>query len=183
MHFLLITFGPLYITDTWNRMWWRHYIETLSALLALYEGNPGESQKGLECEDAVVRLNKLLKNQTSCCWIIDAIALMWRHCCVILYNDVIMGAIASQITSLTIVYSAVYSDADKRKLQSSASMAFLRGIYRDLRRHRAHYDDIVMKQWPCVFCPQCVKCDFCYEFHISHPLPKHAPLSYSLSDI
>ena len=31
------------------------------------------------------------------------------------YNDVIMGAIASQITSLTIVYSIVYSDADQIK--------------------------------------------------------------------
>ena len=31
------------------------------------------------------------------------------------YNDVIMGAIASQITSLTIVYSTVYSDTDQRK--------------------------------------------------------------------
>ena len=31
------------------------------------------------------------------------------------YNDVIMGVIASQITSLTIVYSTVYSDADQRK--------------------------------------------------------------------
>ena len=39
------------------------------------------------------------------------------------YNDVIMGAIASQITSLTIVYSIVYSDADQRKHQSSASLA------------------------------------------------------------
>ena len=28
-----------------------------------------------------------------------------------------MGAIASQITSLTIVYSTVYSDADQRKYQ------------------------------------------------------------------
>ena len=37
------------------------------------------------------------------------------------YNDVIMGAIASLITSLTIVYSTVYSDADQRKHQSSAS--------------------------------------------------------------
>ena len=37
------------------------------------------------------------------------------------YNDVIMDAIASQITSLTIVYSIVYSDADQRKHQSSAS--------------------------------------------------------------
>ena len=31
------------------------------------------------------------------------------------YSDVIMGAIASQITSLTIVYSSVYSAADQRK--------------------------------------------------------------------
>ena len=30
------------------------------------------------------------------------------------YDDVRMGAIASQITSLTIVYSTVYSDADKK---------------------------------------------------------------------
>ena len=35
-----------------------------------------------------------------------------------------MGAMASQITSLTIVYSTVYSGADQRKLQSSASLAF-----------------------------------------------------------
>ena len=35
------------------------------------------------------------------------------------YNDVIMGAIASKITDLTIVYSIVYSDADQRKHQSS----------------------------------------------------------------
>ena len=37
------------------------------------------------------------------------------------YSDVTMGAIASQITSLTIVCSTVYSDADLRKQQSSAS--------------------------------------------------------------
>ena len=34
------------------------------------------------------------------------------------YDDVIMSAIASQITSLTIVYSTVYSGADQRKHQS-----------------------------------------------------------------
>ena len=45
------------------------------------------------------------------------------------YNDVIMGAIASQITSLTIVYSTVYSSTDHRK-QSSKSLAFVGGIYR-----------------------------------------------------
>ena len=47
------------------------------------------------------------------------------------YNDVIMTTIASQITSLTVVYSTVYSDADQRKHQSSASLAFVWGIHRD----------------------------------------------------
>ena len=41
-----------------------------------------------------------------------------------------MGMIASQITSLTIVYSADYSDADQRKHQSSSSLAFVRVIHR-----------------------------------------------------
>ena len=46
------------------------------------------------------------------------------------YSDVIMGAMASQINSLTIVCSTVYSGADQRKHQSSESLAFVRGIYR-----------------------------------------------------
>ena len=46
------------------------------------------------------------------------------------YSDVIMGMIASQITSLTIVYTTVYSGADQRKHQSSASLAFVQGIHR-----------------------------------------------------
>ena len=45
--------------------------------------------------------------------------------------DVIMGAMASQITSLTIVYSTVYSCADQRKHLSPTSPAFVRGIHRD----------------------------------------------------
>ena len=45
------------------------------------------------------------------------------------YCDVIMGEMASQITSLAFVYSTVYSDADQRKHQSSASLAFVRGIH------------------------------------------------------
>ena len=47
------------------------------------------------------------------------------------YGDVTMDAIASQITSLLIVCSTVYSDADQRKRQSSASLAFVRGIHRE----------------------------------------------------
>ena len=55
------------------------------------------------------------------------------------YDDVIMGAIASQITSLTIVYSTVYSDADQRKHQSCASLAFVWGIHRKMRLGRMCY--------------------------------------------
>ena len=47
------------------------------------------------------------------------------------YNDVIITTMASQITSLTVVYPTVYSDADQRKHQSSASLAFVWGIHRD----------------------------------------------------
>ena len=46
------------------------------------------------------------------------------------YNDVIMSAMVSQITSLAILYSSMYSSADQRKHQSSASLAFVRGIHR-----------------------------------------------------
>ena len=44
------------------------------------------------------------------------------------YNDFIMTTMASQTTSLTIVYSSVYSGADQRKHQSSASLVFVREI-------------------------------------------------------
>ena len=40
-----------------------------------------------------------------------------------------MSVMASQITNLSIIYSTVYSGADKRKHQSSASLVFVRGIH------------------------------------------------------
>ena len=65
------------------------------------------------------------------------------------YDDVIMGAMASQITSLTIVYSIVYSGADQRKHESSASLAFVQGIHRGPRKWPATrkmfpFDDVIM---------------------------------------
>ena len=48
---------------------------------------------------------------------------------VIHYSDVIIGALASQITGVSIVYSSFCSGADQRKHQSSASVAFVRGIH------------------------------------------------------
>ena len=53
-----------------------------------------------------------------------------RPCC-FHYCDAIMDTVASQITSLTIVYTTVYSDADQSKHQSSASLAFVWGLHRD----------------------------------------------------
>ena len=46
------------------------------------------------------------------------------------YDDVLIDAISSLITSLTIVYSTNYSDADQRKHQSSTSLTFVWGIHR-----------------------------------------------------
>ena len=46
------------------------------------------------------------------------------------YNDVITSEMASQITSVSIVCSSIYSGADQRKHQSSASLALVQGIHR-----------------------------------------------------
>ena len=72
-------------------------------------------------------------------------------------NDVIIGAIASQITSLTIVYSIVYSSANQRKHQRSASLAFVRGIHRwpvnsshkwPVMRKMFPFNDVIMQMSP-----------------------------------
>ena len=69
------------------------------------------------------------------------------------YTYVIMNAMASQITSLTIVYSTVYSGADQRKHQKSVSLAFVRGICRSpvnsphkrpVTRKMFPFDDVIM---------------------------------------
>ena len=69
------------------------------------------------------------------------------------YCDVIMGTVASQITSLMIVYTTVYSDADQSKHQSSASLAFVWGIHRGpvnsphkwpVTRKMFSFDDVIM---------------------------------------
>ena len=67
--------------------------------------------------------------------------------------NIIMGALASQITSLMIVYSNVYSGADQRKHQNSTSLAFVRGIHQwlvnSLRKWPVKwkmfpFDDVIM---------------------------------------
>ena len=73
------------------------------------------------------------------------------------YDDVTMGGMASHITSLTILYSIVYSGADQRKHQSPASLAFVRGIHRGpvisphkwpVTGKRFPFDDVIMTPTP-----------------------------------
>ena len=74
-------------------------------------------------------------------------ALSWH------YNDVIMSAMMSQITSASIVHSTVCSGAEQRKHQSSASLGFVRGIHRwpvnsshkgPVTRKMFPFDDVIM---------------------------------------
>ena len=74
----------------------------------------------------------------------------WKH-----YDDVIMTMLASQITSLAVVYSIVYSGVDQRKHQSSASLAFVREIHRGpvnfpqkwpVTRKIFPFDDVIMNR-------------------------------------
>ena len=90
------------------------------------------------------------------------------------YNDVIMGAIASQITSLTIVFSTVYLDTDQRKHQSSASLAFARGIHRrpvnsphkwPVTRKMFPLDDVIMSHQKWGLLSQFCACNFVISFN------------------
>ena len=63
------------------------------------------------------------------------------------YSDAIMSTMAPKITSLTIVYSTVYSGADHRKHQSSASLAFVRRIHPHkgpVAQKMFPFDDVIM---------------------------------------
>ena len=92
----------------------------------------------------------IISTETRCEWI----GWVWHSPLVSChYNDVIMSTIASQITSLAIVYSIVYSSADQSKHQSSASLAFVWGIHRGpvnsphkgpVTRKMFPFDDVIM---------------------------------------
>ena len=129
-----------------TRYWWIRRrlfsidaMETLSTLRAFYRGNTpvtvGFCHKGVSKVDLSY-----------------SVLLIWTNCWH--YSDVIMGSIASQITSLTIVYSSVYSGADRRKQQSSVSLGFVRGFHRrsvnslhkgPVTRKMFPFDDVIMK--------------------------------------
>ena len=165
--------------------WWRHQMETFSALLAISAGNSpvsGEfpAQRPVTWSFDVffdLRPYKRLTKHWRSWWFETPSWSLWRQCNVVFicglvpvvfyntfqdcstvtgtihYHDVIMGPIASQITTLTIVYSTVYSDADQRKYQSSASLVFVLEIHRGpvnfphkwpVTRKMLPFDDVIM---------------------------------------
>ena len=81
-----------------------------------------------------------------------------------------MGAMASQITSVSIVYSTVCPGIDQRKHQSSASLAFVRGIHRGpvnsphkgpVTRKMFPFDDVIMiSAAPMIFGQVADDCDY-----------------------
>ena len=83
-------------------------------------------------------------------WIVH-VQYLYRHC-----NDVIMSAaMASQFTGVSAVYSSVCSGAAQRKHQSSASLAFVRGIHRwpvnsphkgPVTRKMFPFDDVILRK-------------------------------------
>ena len=82
--------------------------------------------------------NKTQKNKTTSIFHGISRSCVWR--------DVIMGTIASQITSLAIVYSTVYSDVDQRKHQSSASRWPVNSPHKwPVMQKMLPFDDVIMR--------------------------------------
>ena len=97
------------------------------------------------------------------------------------YSDVIMGAMASQITSLTIIYSTFYWGTDQRKHQSSVSLAFVKGIHRwpvnsthkgPVKRKMFPFDDVIMEPLRSVLD---IKAKYRYEICQPHVRSTHIP--------
>ena len=91
------------------------------------------------------------------------------------YSDVITGAMASEITGVSIVCSSVGLGADQRNHQSSLSLAFVRGIHRwpvnsphkgPVTRKMFPFGDVIMSplRWPTfmfIFSNRDLMCKIC----------------------
>ena len=85
--------------------------------------------------------------------LVNSVLQRWTKISSVHYCEVIMGAVASKITSLTIVYSTVYLDADQSIHQNSALLVFVRGIHHGpansphkwpVTRKMFPFDDVIM---------------------------------------
>ena len=113
----------------------------------------------------------------------------FTHTCVH-YINVIMTTMTSQITSLAVVYSIVYSGADQRKHQSSASMAFVGGIHRDrwiprtkrpVTRKMVPFDDVITTMWKSVvICRIVSSCKYGNTRHMSKTHKRRDAISHEV---
>ena len=106
----------------------------------------------------------------------------YHHC-----GDVIMSAIASQITDVSIVYSTVCSGADQRKHQCSASLAFVWGIHRWLMDN-PHKGLVTRKMFPFDDAIMMLFVHWHYRVHeilyyIHHVLFKHFSFTMTVSNL
>ena len=92
----------------------------------------------------------------------------WTH-----YSDVIMSAMASQITGVSIACSTVCSGADQTKHQSSTSLAFVGEIHRwpvnslhkgPVTRIMFPFDDVLMLKHLPIYHEMC-KCSSLSQYH------------------
>ena len=110
-----------------------------------------------QIRDACILFVQVINNATQfISYVWDMVVKCWTGCYnkrFIHYDDVIMTMLASQITSLPVVCSIVYSDVNQRKHQSSASLAFVREIHRGpvnfphkwpVTRKMFPFDDVIM---------------------------------------
>ena len=89
----------------------------------------------MSCKDVLTWLDRRIAA--------SVLASRWHaHC-----NDVIISAMASQITSLPIVYSTVYSRRRSKKHQSSSTLAFVRGMTGEFPAQRANNGKNVSIWW------------------------------------
>ena len=103
------------IYEKGNKFWFTKRIQLPSIIITVTQNKLSMEMMGIP-----ILVRQVLYIETTPCFL----------SLIIHYNDVIMGSMASQITSLAIVYSAIYWGADQRKHQSAASLAFVRGILR-----------------------------------------------------
>ena len=134
---------------------WKHFPHYWTIVRGIHQSPVGSPHKGQWRVFVDLRLNKRLSKQSNRRWYghranygvtvmrYASTSLQWRH----------NGAMASQITILTVVFSTFYSDTGQRKQQSSASLAFVRGIHRGpvnsphkwpVTRKMFPFDDVIM---------------------------------------
>ena len=127
-------FFDLRLNKRLSKQSWGWWFETLSCPLWRHSnGNSTKPPQDTTKRESFADFLGYIVDWRDCLWInihlhhlSERVSVAWG----IHYDDVIMTVMASQITILTIVYSAIYSGAYQRKHQSSASLAFVRGIHR-----------------------------------------------------